>query len=289
MSEMQKTTLGTSVPPDSRMPNPECRIPTSWSLHEGNAIDLMRSLPDGSIDAIVSDPPFGTTNARWDQVATNAEWWREALRVTRQDSAIVLFACGQYMADLIVQQRELYRYKWVWKRGERPTGAIDVSWRPLRIHEDVLVFCRKRPAYYPVMRKGSLVLKRPLGSSELYGDCRHDRDQTYYSAARHPQDVIDVASPRGEARVHPTQKPVELLDLLVRSYVPEGGVVLDPFAGSGATGVAAVMYRRRAILCERDAEYAKVIRDRMSRAAPVERDPNAPLPPSAILGGELFP
>lgn len=263
-----------------------------WKLHHGACLEFMRSLPDGSIDAIVSDPPFGTTNAAWDQVATGPEWWKEALRITPEDGAIVLFACGQYTADLIAENRKLYRYKWVWQRGGRPTGAHDANRRPLRIHEDVLVFCRKLPRYYPVMRKGPLILKHPLGKSgELYGEHSGKDDRTYYSAARHPWDVVNIDPPARagpEGRDHPTQKPVELLELLVRSYVPERGVVLDPFAGSGTTGVAAVRYRRRALMCEREAEYCQVIVDRMLRTGPVERDPNAPLPPSEILGGELF-
>ncbi len=259
-----------------------------WELFEGDCLERMRAQPDRSVDAIITDPPFGTTNAEWDVAATGEAWWREALRITYEHSAIVLFACGQYTADLLAARRALFRYKWVWKRGERSTGAMDANRRPLRIHEDVLVFGRRLPAYEPVMRRGPMALNTPLGLSQLYGDKSGKGDRSYFTNQRHPTDVVDIATDDRRSREHPTQKPVELMSLLVRSYVPVGGVVLDPFAGSGSTGAAAALWGRRAILCEKDAGFCGAIRRRMAALTPIDRDSDAPPSVDEVLGGRLF-
>lgn len=259
-----------------------------WSLHEGECLGPMRAMPAGSVDCLITDPPYGTTKCEWDQVATGPAWWAEALRIVPEHGAIVLFACGTFTADLLWAKRELYRYKWVWQRGRRVAGVLDANRRPLRAHEDILVFGRVVPKYFPVKLAGKPMLLKPSGPGKLYAPAS-GTSATRYVCDRHPSDVVTIDPPPtvgANRRVHPTQKPVELLSLLVRSYCPEGGIVLDPFAGSGTTGEAALLHGRRVILCERDAGFCTHIRARMASATPATTGPARGV--DDVLGGRLF-
>lgn len=269
---------------------------SGWELFAGDGLERMRGMPDGCIDAIITDPPYGTTKCGWDVAATDDAWWEQALRVTRPRAALVLFACGLFTADLMRARRSLYRYKWVWDRGDRPTGALDANRRPMRVHEDILVFGRMMPWYRPVKRAGPLTRTCGPGASKLYHTSYEGQNRAVLSCERHPTDIVRCDPPRRRAgdsgaRVHPTQKPVELMSLLVRSYVPEGGLVLDPFAGSGTTGVAAALHGRRSILCEREPEFCEAIRRRMTDATPRTVAGKGSIGPPGvdeILGGRLF-
>jgi DNA modification methylase len=243
---------------------------TDWKVEHGNALDLMRAMPDASVDALLCDPPFGSTNAHWDQWATGPEWWDEVWRVVKPGRAVCLFMCGKPIVRLLREAGDWFRYKVVWDRMGKVSGILDANKRPLRRHEDIYVFSRDgMPAYWvhrePTDRPnyGS---RKNAHSSILYGKVCSERPQVYDDGTRHPVDVIRERVAHS-VRLHPTQKPVAVMERLVRWYSDKGAVILDPFCGSGSTGVACVENGRAFIGIEREEKYVEVARRRIAEAA----------------------
>lgn len=219
----------------------------------GDCLELLATLGGESVDAVITDLPYGTTDLAWDQRLDLATWWREITRVTKPTAIICTFSAYPLTLDLIASNRPAFRYELVWEKV-RPVGFLDANRRPLRAHEQILVFARKmKGATYnpqktpgkPYRSKGSHVgtlVYRHHGrvASENHGD-------------RHPRSVLKFG--RDRDAFHPTQKPLALVEWLVRSYTHAGDVVLDPVMGSGTTGVAAIANGRGFIGFERDVKY----------------------------------
>ncbi|GGB84975.1 DNA-methyltransferase [Deinococcus soli (ex Cha et al. 2016)] len=251
-------------------------------LHLGNCIDLMRTLPDQSIDALISDPPYGTTALKFDQAKIDWEaWWREVERITKPTTPIVLFAQQPFTTDLIVSNRKMFRYLLVWQKT-MPTGFLDANARPLRAHEDILVFAHRgtvgsnknRPTYNPQKVAGEMRKKtRQAVRADHYSDTPRIPEGTYND--RHPTSVIQFSNHNGvvygdttDYIAHPTAKPVDLMRWLVATYSNPGDVVLDPFTGSGTTGVACVQLGREFIGMELDATYHALASQRIAETQP---------------------
>lgn len=240
-----------------------------WRLEEVAALDLLKTIPTGAVDALITDPPYGTTAAEWDVDALTPAWWVEAQRVVRLEGAVVVFACGQFTRRVLSTAPMPYRYKWVWVRGEVPTGHLDANRRPMRLHEDVLVFGGQMPAYSPVRiaARRTVVKRMRETPSSLYKAKPREGAREYVSDSRLPTDVVVEDAPSRGERDHPTQKPVRLMRLLVESYSRLEGLVVDCFAGSGSTGVACMESGRRFAGSETNAEFAAVARRRIGEAA----------------------
>lgn len=229
---------------------------TENTLLEGDCLELMKSIPEGSVNLILCDLPYGTTQNRWDSVIDLRRLWREYRRVLKPNGVVVLTAQGIFTAKLILSNEEWFKYKIVWEKS-KPTNFLNAKKQPLRKHEDVCVFYGKPPTYNPQMRPGAAydkgIRKNQLSGS--YGDfqpahVRSDGD-------RYPADVVyfKTAESEPERTVwHPTQKPVELGRYLVRTFSNEGDVVLDNAFGSGSFLVAAALERRRFVGIERNEE-----------------------------------
>ena len=231
----------------------------STTLHHGEALAYMASLAPGSIDAIIADPPYLTTNLHFDKAPSMdwAAWWAQAWRVVKPSGVVVLFAADLFTVDLILTQRANYRYRLVWEKS-RPSGFLDASRRPLRSHEDVLVFGRQPngSTYNPQRtprtgpNKGTTISP---GTTKHYGGylpASYTDDGT-----RHPTTVVRFGSVESASALHPTQKPLDLMRWLVRTYTNPGDTVLDCFAGSGSTLAACLMEGRHGVGCELDAGY----------------------------------
>lgn len=226
-----------------------------------DCLDAMRALPDASVDMVLCDLPYGTTRNKWDSVIPLDRLWSEYRRVCR--GPIVLFAQTPFDKVLGASNLGMLKYEWVWRK-EAGTGFLNAKKAPLKDHENVLVFYDKPPRYYPQMRTGFKPYKCTKGG-ETSNYNASGIVTTESDGSRYPLTVLDF--PRDKDKVHPTQKPVALVEYLVRTYTAEGDTILDNTMGSGTTGVACENTGRRFIGIERDPTYFDVAVGRVSDAA----------------------
>ncbi len=242
-----------------------------YELYNEDCITGMDRLPDGSVDAIICDPPYGTTDCYFDKRLPLEEMWRQFNRVTKQNGAIVLFSQLPFAVDLINANRKMFRYEWIWEKT-LACGFLNANKMPLRSHENILVFYRRLPTYNPQFREGK-PYSRNHDSRESGGVYRPVagvptvNDGTRY----YPRDVVKFTSVQSlaktEPRQHPTQKPLALMEFLVQTYTNEFELVLDATMGSGSTGVACVNTKRRFIGFERERQFFDAASKRLAAAA----------------------
>lgn len=226
------------------------------TLFEGDCLELLKRVPAASVNLILCDLPYGTTQNRWDSVIDLNRLWAEYRRVLKPNGVVVLTSQGIFTAKLILSNETWFKYKIVWEKS-KPTNFLNAKKQPLRKHEDVCVFYGKPPTYNPQMRAGQPydkgIRKNQLSGS--YGDFQPAHVRS--NGERYPSDIIYFKTAESEAERqvwHPTQKPVELGRYLVRTYSNEGDVVLDNAFGSGSFLVAAALEKRRFIGMERNEE-----------------------------------
>ena len=240
-------------------------------LMQGNCLELMRKIPDGSVDMVLCDLPYGTTRNKWDSVIPFDGLWAEWNRVCKKNAAVVLFAQGVFMAQAIMSNPNNYRYEWIYEKTN-PTGFLNAKKMPMKYHENVLVFYKSVPTYNPQFSKGK-PYKKTAGShtSTNYGKYLDRAKTECYSGKRYPKDIITVSnSSYGRDKgAHPTQKPVALLEYFIRTYTNPGETVLDNCVGSGSTGVACVNTGRNFIGIELDSGYFQTAKDRIEKAKEV--------------------
>lgn len=227
-------------------------------LIKGDCLDVMNGIPSASIDMILCDLPYGTTQNRWDTVIPLGPLWAQYERLIKPDGVIVLTATQPFSSVLVSSNFRLFKYEWIWRKS-RVTGVLNAKRQPLRQHESVMVFYKTQPTYNPqgvnqcLKRTGTGVSRKGYSSSN-YNSIRQTDDGTYMqNQTGYPRSVIDIPSEMGG--IHPTQKPVALFEYLIRTYTNEGDTVLDNCAGSGTTGVACINTRRSFILIEKDESY----------------------------------
>lgn len=226
----------------------------------GDCLELMKRIPNGSIDMVLSDLPYGTTRCRWDTPINLQELWKQYRRVVKKNGAIVLFSAQPFTTELISSNKAMYRYEWIWRKTQ-PSGFMNAKKMPLRTHENIEIFYRKPPTYNPQMTHGhqrktaTAYGTRESDGSSCYG--REERNYTYDSTDRYPVDVLQYSTGDKSKRLHPTQKPVDLLEYLVKTYTNPGETVLDNCMGAGSTGVACLNTGREFVGIELDPEYNK--------------------------------
>jgi site-specific DNA-methyltransferase (adenine-specific)/modification methylase len=260
-------------------------------IHEGDCLEIMKKLKDASVDMILCDLPYGTTQNKWDSVIPLQELWKQYQRIIKPRGVIALTSQGIFTARLILSNEDWFRYKFVWVKS-KPTNFLNARRQPLRQHEDICLFYGSQPNYQPVMSKGEPYDKgtRKAQYTGSYGDFRPV--QVKSDGERFPTDTLYCKTAESEAggRVwHPTQKPVALGRYLIRMFTSEGEVVLDNAFGSGSFLVAAALEGRRFIGIEKNEEvhlfkekridYIKVARERLAEveAAMKAKEPPAPL------------
>lgn len=228
----------------------------------GDCLDVLKGMPDGLVDMVLCDPPYGTLACEWDSLLDLDALWVQLLRVAKQKAAFVFTAQQPFATDLIVSQRKNFRYEVVWEKP-RPIGFVHANKRPLRAHENVLIFYRELPTYNPRMIKGKL--SKRVNKPDRYSGYRTGgvKADVHESDERFPRSVIEFGNHNADLE-HPTQKPVALFEYLIRTYTNPGDTVLDPTAGSGTTGVACKKSGRHFILIEREEAYVKIAQRRIS-------------------------
>ncbi len=243
---------------------------------EGDCIEVMRHLPDGCIDMVLCDLPYGTTQNKWDSIVPLDELWAEYKRIVKPNGAIVLTSQGMFTAVLIMSQPKLFKYKWVWEKS-KATNFLNAKKQPLRKHEDVCVFYNKQSIYNPQMTEGEPYDKgfRKDQLSGSYGDFQSVHVKS--DGLRYPTDVVYFKTAESEGEVfHATQKPVELGRYFVRTYSNPGDIILDNTSGSGSFVVAALKEGRNFVGIEKNADtelfkgkkvdYIKKSRERLKEA-----------------------
>lgn len=261
-------------------------------IYKGDCLEVMKKLKDASVDMILCDLPYGTTQNKWDSVIPLEELWEQYQRIIKPKGVIALTSQGIFTARLILSNEDWFRYKFVWVKS-KPTNFLNARRQPLRQHEDICVFYGSQPNYRPVMSKGEPYNKgtRKAQYTGSYGDFRPV--QVKSDGERFPTDTLYCKTAESEAggRVwHPTQKPVALGRYLIRMFTGEGDVVLDNAFGSGSFLVAAALEGRRFIGIEKNQEvhlfkekridYIKVAKERL---AEVEASMKAKEPPPPLF------
>ncbi|NMA72833.1 MAG: site-specific DNA-methyltransferase [Bacteroidales bacterium] len=230
------------------------------SILEGDTLDIMKGIPDNSVDMLLVDLPYGTTQNKWDSIIPLDELWKEYKRIVKINGAMVFTASGLFSAQLMLSNPKDYKYKIIWEKS-KATNFLNAKKQPLRKFEEILVFYRKQPTYNPQMREGKAydkgIRKNQLTGS--YGD--FDPIHVKSEGKRYPVDIVYFKTAESEGEVvHPTQKPVELGRYLIRTFSNPGDVVLDNTSGSGSFLVSAIKEGRNFIGIEKN-EHSKLFKD----------------------------
>ena len=232
-------------------------------LYKGDCLELMKNIPDKSIDMILCDLPYGTTECKWDNIIPFEDLWKEYKRIIKDNGAILLFSQQPFTSFLTCSNINMFRYEYIWEKSSS-TGFLNAKKMPLKKHENILVFYKKLPTYNPQFTQGKPYTTKRTGTPSIY---RQDlvRTDTINNGFRYPTDILLFKNPNNK-NVHPTQKPVPLLEYLIKTYTNEGDLVLDNCMGSGSTGVACVNLNRKFIGIEMDEKYFNIAKDRINKA-----------------------
>lgn len=260
---------------------------------EGDCLHVMKRIPDRSINMILCDLPYGTTQNEWDSTIPLDQLWQQYERIVKDDGVIVLTAQGLFTARLIMSNPQLFKYKIVWEKS-KPTNFLNAKKQPLRKHEDICIFYKNQPTYNPVMGNGG-AYNKGVRKDQLTGSYGAFRPvEVKSNGARYPFDVIYFPTAESEGPIyHPTQKPVALGRYLIRTFTNPGDVVLDNTCGSGSFLVAAVLEERRFIGIELNRDpylhknkkinYVEVSRDRVREARELMKQQRIPSPRPHVL------
>lgn len=235
-----------------------------YKLYQGDCLEIMKDIPDKSIDCIICDLPYQVTKCKWDIMIPFDKLWEQYNRIIKDNGAIVLFGTEPFSSYLRMSNMKLYKYDWKWIK-QRGTGHLNAKKQPLRNNEDICVFYKKQPTYNPIMLEG-----KPY--TDKRADQKVDKDiynnfarQTYINkSTRYPLNTLYFDKICNN-QLHNTQKPVELLEYLIKTYTNEGDLILDNCIGSGSTIVAALNTNRKAIGIELDENYFNIAKERIDK------------------------
>lgn len=243
----------------------------SIQLYQGDCLEVMKQIPDKSVDMVLCDLPYGCTQSKIDIQIPFKPLWEQYERIAKDNAAIVLFAQGLFFVDLVQSNRKMYRYDICWDKI-LISGFLNAKRMPLRQHEQIAVFYKKQPTYNPQMSigkplhgKGHLYKEKDV-TNKNYGEYETVDDDRAGSTEKYPTSIIRFQKPHPSKALHQTEKPVALLEYLIKTYSNEGDVVFDNCMGSGSTGVACVDAGRSFIGIELDEKYYKIAENRICEA-----------------------
>lgn len=246
-------------------------MPTSRIYHE-DCMTGMSRIPSHSIDCIICDLPYGVLNkgnrhAQWDVELPVEDLWKEYRRVIKDNGAIILFGQGMFTANMMTSNPSMWRYNLIWKKGTRSSGFLNANRMPLRNHEDIMVFYKKLPVYHPQMTIGNKNhgrnIERVQQNNKCYG--KFKVTDTVFTNEKYPLSVIDIPKEHDNF-YHPTQKPVALIEYLIKTFTDENALVMDNCMGSGTTGVACMNTGRNFIGFEKEEGYFNIASERIEKA-----------------------
>jgi len=231
-------------------------------LIHGDCLEEMKNISDKSIYAIITDPPYGTTACKWDSIIPLEPMWEQLKRVIKPNGAIVLTASQPFTSNLVMSNVKEYKHHWIWEK-EKGTGFQVAKYRPMMKTEDIIVFCSGKLKYNAQMvkRLKPIKYKYPTVKSKS-NPLAHYNKKEVISTHKYPENIIRINT-SGRGKLHPTQKPVALMEYLIKTYTNEGETVLDFTMGSGTTGVACKKLNRNFIGIEKDREYFNIAKRRI--------------------------
>lgn len=237
-------------------------------IWEGDCLELMKNIPDKSIDMILCDLPYGTTACKWDTIIPFEPLWEQYKRIIKYNGAIVLTASQPFTSALVMSNPKMFKYELIWEK-ERPTNIFLMKKQVGKVHENILIFYKNQPTYNPLMEKrfgskisnGYDLTKLKNNGTETLGNKLYKYSENYDSTKKYPRSVQYFVRDKA---IHPTQKPIGLFEYLIKTYTNEGDLVLDNCAGSGTTGLACKNLNRKFILIEKEPEYIEIIKKRLS-------------------------
>ena len=240
-------------------------------LMKGDCLERMKEIPDGSVDLILTDPPYATTKNKWDSIIPFEPMWDHLKRIIKPNGVIVLFAQTPFDKILGASNIDMLKYEWVWFKN-RPTGHLNSKFAPLKSHENILVFTKGSTSFVKNTKNSSTynpqglvaclkVNKRTRGNGNY--DEVNNKLENVALFENYPKSVLNF---KVEVGLHPTQKPVALLEYLIKTYTQENETVLDFTAGSMSTAIACINTKRKGIMIEKDDHYFKVGSDRVAQA-----------------------
>lgn len=233
-------------------------------MWQGDCLELMSHIPDRSVDMILTDLPYGTTACSWDEVIPFEPLWSHYKRIIKDNGAIVLFGSEPFSTKLRMSNLDWYKYDWIWEKS-KATNFLNTKLQPLRAYENILVFYKRQPKYNPQMQSGQPYnkgVRKEQTVDDVYGKFRPVEVKS--DGMRFPRNVLYYKTAETEGNVyHKTQKPIKLLEYLIKTYTDENMLVLDNTMGSGSTGVAAKKTGRRFIGIELNDEYFNIAKERI--------------------------
>ena len=245
-------------------------------LRLGDCLEVMKTIEDNSIDAIITDPPYGTTQCKWDSVIPFDLMWEQLNRIIKPNGAIVLFGSQPFTSALLMSNVKNFRHQWQWVKT-KPTGAFSAKYMPMKANEDILVFGLNKVNYYPIMVKrteAEFKASYRKNDSKSWGNniqghkdnliIRKPKEEQWY---KYPTNILNIKKDtKRNGKSHPTQKPIALMEYLIKTYTNENETVLDFTMGSGSTGVACVNTNRNFIGIEMDDKYFNIADQRIKEA-----------------------
>lgn len=251
---------------------------TNYKLYQGDCLEVMDELIslDIKFDAIITDPPYGTVNCRWDSVIPLDTMWKRLDKLIKHNGGIILFGSQPFTTSLIYSNMGHFKHQWIWNKSSAG-NVLNAKYQPLKVEEEILVFTGKgeRVNYYPIFtidNKRDLTKEKPsVKQSDMFNEIKggefYKTEKNKKGTERYPKNIINISAQSMECanskRVHPTQKPVALLEYLIKTYTNENELVLDFTMGSGSTGVACLNTNRKFIGIELDEKYFNIAKDRI--------------------------
>ena len=235
------------------------------NLMQGDCLERMKEIPDGSVDMVLTDPPYGTTACKWDSIIPLEPMWEQLKRIIKPNGAIVMTAAQPFTSALVMSNPDMFKYDWVWCRAHK-SGHLNAKKRPMVAHESVLVFYSAQPSYCPVRTQGNPRKGKTASPSAAEAYRELENQHLYRRPDYVSKDSVISGYPVEGRGSHPTQKPVALMEYLIKTYTNEGETVLDFTMGSGSTGVACVNTNRKFIGIELDQGYFDIAKQRINEA-----------------------
>ena len=234
----------------------------------GDCLDLMKFIPDKKIDMILCDLPYGTTACKWDSIIPFEPLWKHYERVIKDNGAIVLFGSQPFTSALVMSNPKMFKYEWIWEKS-KASNFLLAKKQPLKAHENVLVFANGTPNYYPQKTQGKPYyrggVKEKHDNPEVSNNIPnyHSHIRKSEDGMRLPRSVQYFTTAEFDGKFHPTQKPIALIEYLIKTYTKEGETVLDNCAGSGTTGIGCLNTNRNYLMIEKEEKYYNIIGERI--------------------------
>ena len=238
-----------------------------FDLIKGDCLEEMRNIENNSVDAIICDLPYGTTRNKWDSVIPFEGLWEQYKRVLKPKGSVILFGSQPFTTDLISSNRNWFKYSMIWDKG-RGSGHLNAKIMPLRKHDDIIVFGNGRITYNPQMTQGEAYTRTSKADTCRGNYNKHNDSTIVNDGYRYPTTIIYYPIGRQQNKIHPTEKPVGLIELLIKQYTNENETVLDNTMGSGTTGVACKNTNRNFIGIEKDDKYFDIAVTRIKGTEP---------------------